>query len=100
MKTDLPTDEEVLGVVRCRGCLTLRALCDEIWPGARWRGGAGRADSKADVDSTVRALLLWEALGRLMATGQVRVAGCDADESDALAAVAFELVGQKPHYAA
>lgn len=92
----IPTDEEVFDVVRRRGCSSLRALCQEFWPGLRWRPLAPGEDSIAEGTAgwgASRAIYVWAALGRLMAEGRLGLAGPDPDEVDALAAATFEIIG-------
>jgi hypothetical protein len=94
----LPSDEDLLGILRRRGCLSLRALCCELWPHLRWRPLLAIEDSAADgmlVNGRPRALYVWERLGDLVRLGRVRVVGYDPDEVDELAAVTFELLGQR-----
>lgn len=96
----LPQDEDILGVLRRRGCMSLRALCAELWPDLRWRAlFAGEAcvveEDLAETGGISRALWVWQVLGRLVALGKIQVAGHDPDEVDSLAAVAFELRGQR-----
>jgi hypothetical protein len=92
------TDEEVLAVMRRRGCLSLRALCQELWPHLRWRPLLREDDSVAEGDAgwgAPRAIWVWCALGRLMAAGHVCLVGADPDEVDALAAATFQLLGAR-----
>jgi hypothetical protein len=94
----LPTDEDLLGILRRRGSLTMRALCVEIWPHLRWRPLFSIEDSAADgilANGRPRALYVWERLGDLVRLGRVRVTGRDPDEVDDLAAVTFEVLGQR-----
>lgn len=91
----LPDEEDVLGVLRRRGCLSLRAVCEELWPGLRWRPLYEGEDSVSEGRETTRALWVWQVLGRLIAQGGVQVAGQDPDEVDTLAAVSFELLGRR-----
>lgn len=94
----LPADEDMLGALRRRGCLSLRALCEEFWPHLRWRPLFLGEDSAAEghvaaAAGMTRAEWVWQGLGRLMSQGRIRVAGYDPDEVDSLAAAAFELLG-------
>lgn len=96
----MPEDEDVLGVLQRRGCLSLRAVCAEIWPHLRWRplfvGEACVAEEAlAEAEGMTRALWVWQALGRLVAAGRLQVVGQDPDEVDSLAAAAFELCGDR-----
>lgn len=86
-----------MGVIARRGCLSLRAICEEIWPDERWRPLFPGEDSMAEgrPGETPRAQKVWEHLGRLLSADLIRVAGRDPDEVDSLAAVAFELVGRR-----
>lgn len=95
----LPSDDEVLSVLRRRGCLSLRELASELWPTLRWRPLHEGEDSIADAvldpfDGMTRALWLWEAIGRLMARRMLRVCGADQNEVDDLAAVSIEVLGR------
>lgn len=100
----LPDDHDVLGVLLRRGCVSLRVLCEEFWPQLRWRrlyeGEASVAEELLPAVGVTRVLWVWQALGRLMAMGRVQVAGQDPDEVDNLAAVSFEMMGQRRGYAA
>jgi hypothetical protein len=94
--TGVPTEEDVLGVLRRRGCLSLRAICVALWPRLRWRPLLLEEDSAAEgvlPEGKTRALWTWERLGMLLLKGCVRVAGHDPNEVDELAAVTFELLG-------
>jgi hypothetical protein len=96
----LPDEHDVLGVLRRRGCLSLRAVCAELWPDLRWRPLYDGEDSMSEgttqgAHGLTRALWVWQVLGRLIAEGGVQVAGQDPDEVDTLAAVSFELLGRR-----
>jgi hypothetical protein len=95
---ELPTDEDVLGAVMRRGCISLRALCQEFWPELRWRPLWPGEDSIAEGSAcwgASRAILMWAALGRLISLGRLELAGKDPDEVDGLAAATFEVVGSR-----
>lgn len=93
----VPDDQDIFGVLRRRGCTTLRALCIELWPDVRWRplreGEICMTEGHFDGIAMTRVEWVWQALGRLMCMERVQVAGQDPDEVDRVAAVVFELVG-------
>jgi hypothetical protein len=96
--SDVPTQEDVLSVLRRRGCLSLRMLCAELWPHLRWRPLLSAEDSIAEgilPDGSTRAGHAWECLGDLLQEGRVRACGRDPDEVDEWASVSFEILGQR-----
>lgn len=86
------TQEQVLCVLYRRGCVSLRALCSELWPALRWRPLYHDDDSIAE-GGNPPILEVWSLLGLLLTAGTLRIAGRDPDEVDDLASVAIEVVG-------
>lgn len=97
-KDDVPTEEDVEGLLLRRGCLSLRVLCIELCPWLRWRHLLDQEESIAETQiagGKTRAQWVWGHLATLLDRGRVRVAGRDPDEVDELAAVTFEIMGRR-----
>ena len=96
---NLPTEDDLLGVLGRWGCLSLRALCHELWPELAWLplhdGDDSLAGRSVEPGGLTRALWVWLRLGFLIECGRLRVAGCDPHEVDGIGAVAFEILGTR-----
>lgn len=91
-ETYLPSDQELLAIVRRKPCLSLRELCAELWPTLPWKKGSLSAVSATE---TLRVLAVdggnscltpsqWvrERMQDLVIRGLVRLAPRRREEED------------------
>jgi hypothetical protein len=98
-ETYLPTDHDLISIIRCRPGLSLRELCLELWPGLSWKPTAVNGPSASEmlrvlpVDGgnvcVTPAQWLRERLQDLVVQGRLRLGPRRRDESDLEAALSY-----------
>lgn len=106
-ETYLPTDDDLLAIVRRRPCLSLRELCGELWPELPWKPAVPDGQSASEMlrvlpvdgGNACQTPAQWvrERLQDLVARGRVRLGPRRRDESDLEAALSYVIPKEESH---